>query len=502
MNKAINALSARLSYGANDRLITDNPSRGFVETLAGVYEKARNALEYRADNLVRRAAIERILRRRMFLDKNPETLCEDLLTELRWARYLSESEVRATKKTNLVKVLSKYTSYTGHVISAEWIVKIASAEIEEFFNLNRDYNQFTFFAFQVIKQKIAITDENLDLLTYFAVDKVYAGSDDEQIAYHIISLAGSNIDSAKLEEGWQLFNLAKLNKLLPKINKFTRRQMPPMVLLRDIYFYSPKDFKVVIENQEKFLPRAKEVLDNQLTQMSGKIRTAGIRSIIYVFLTKMVLAFGLEVPLEILIYGQLNKLSLTLNTIFPPLLMWITTAQIKVPSNREREALVQRTWYIVENFDSLKNEDDILVPESSENKTNLAYYVFSTIYTIFFIGIFVLIYYLLGLLGFRFFSKLIFIFFLTVIAFFAYRIAQIAKVYSWKDTGKEKSSLGDTIALPILTIGSLLSQGLSKLNFLAFALDFILEAPFKLILGFIDDWVQFLSRKKEEQILE
>jgi hypothetical protein len=278
--------------------------------------------------------------------------------------------------------------------------------------------------------------------------------------------------------------------------------MPPLVLLRDIYFYNPKDFKTIIENQEKFLSSAKEVLSNQLTQMAGKIRTAGIRSIVYVFLTKMVLAFGLEVPLEILIYGQLNKISITINTIFPPLLMWITTMQIKVPSNKEREALVQRTWYIVENFDNLKNEDDILIPQNSENKTSIAYYVFSTIYTIFFIGIFVLIYYLLGLMGFRFFSKLIFIFFLTVIAFFAYRIAQIAKVYSWKDMGKEKSSLGDTIALPILTIGSLLSQGLSKLNFLAFALDFILEAPFKLILGFIDDWVQFLSRKKEDQILE
>jgi hypothetical protein len=118
------------------------------------------------------------------------------------------------------------------------------------------------------------------------------------------------------------------------------------------------------------------------------------------------------------------------------------------------------------------------------------------------VGIFVLIYYLLGLLGFRFFSKLIFIFFLTIIAFFAYRIFQIAKVYSWKNQGRESSSLGDMISLPILTIGSLLSQGLTKLNFLAFAFDFILEAPFKLILGFIDDWVQFLSMKKEEQILE
>jgi hypothetical protein len=497
MNKAIAALSQRLSFGVHNHSDKEESSFGFVETLAGVYEKARNALEYRADNLVRRAAIERILKRRMFLDKNPESLASDLLLELKWARYLSREEIKTTKKPELIKILTKYTSYNGHVIPAEWIAKIASAEIEELFDLNTDYNQFTFFAFQAIKQKIAILDENLDLLTYFAVDKIYAGSDLEQIIYHIIGLAGKNIDSQKLEEGWKLFNLAKSSKLLPRISKFVRRQMPPLVLLRDTYFYAPSDFRSTIQSGDKFIPKAEEVLNNQLELMSGKIATAGVRSVIYVFLTKMVLAFGLEVPFEILIFGQLNKLPLVLNMVFPPLLMWFTTMQIHVPTIKERTDLVQRTWYIVEHFDDLKNEDDILIPENSQNKAGLSYYIFSTLYTVFFIGVFVLIFYLLGLIGFKFFSKVIFIFFLTVIAFFAYRISQIAKVYFWKNQGRESSSLLDTIALPILTIGSLLSQGISKLNFLGFVFDFILEAPFKLILGFVDDWVNFLSMKKE-----
>jgi hypothetical protein len=500
MNKAILALTSRLTYGAMSQDKNEEFSHGFVETLANVYEKARNALEYRAGNLVRRAAIERILRRRMLLDKNPGTLSQSLLTELKWARYLTGEETN--KKENLISILQKYTSYQGNVIPNEWIVKIASAEIEALFNLNRDYHQFTFFAFQAIKQKVKITDENLDLLIYFAVDKIYAESDIEQIAYHIVSLAGKNINSEKLEEGWKLFNLARESKVLPRINKFVRRQMAPLVLLRDIYFYKFDDFKTIIESQEKFLSRAIDVLENQLEQMSGKISTAGIRSVIYVFLTKMVLAFGLEVPFEIFFFGNLNKIPLILNMVFPPFLMWITTMQIKVPSEKEREILVQRTWYVVENFDQLTNEDDALMPEKAENKASLIYYIFSIIYAALFIGIFALIFYVLGLIGFSFFNKLIFIFFLTIIAFFAYRISQIARSYFWKSREGEGSSITDMVSLPILTIGSYLSQGLSKLNFLGFVFDFILEAPFKLILGFVDDWVQFLSVKKEEQLLE
>ncbi|HKB88870.1 MAG TPA: hypothetical protein VKC53_04480 [Patescibacteria group bacterium] len=502
MNKAVSALLARLSYGTNDYSKDEDFSHGFVETLANVYETARNALEYRADNLVRRAAIERILKRRIFLDKNPESLSSDLLLELKWARYLPREKVEKGKKEELIKILEKYTSYKGTVIPPDWIVKIASAEIEDLFNLNRDYNQFTFFAFQVIKQKIAIPDENLDLFVYFATDKIFAGSDNEQIAYHIISLAGQNIDSQKLEEGWKLFNLARESKLVTKINKFVRRQMPPLILLRDMYFYAPSDFKNIITSKDKFIERSEIVLKNQLEQMSDKISTAGIRSIIYVFLTKMILAFGLEVPFEIFFYGSLAKLPLIINIIFPPLLMWITTMQIKVPGTKEREALVHRTWYVVENFDQLKDEEDILIPEVAGGKTSLGYYIFSVLYAVFFVGIFGLMFYVLGLIGYRFFSKLIFIFFLTIIAFLAYRISQIAKAYFWKDQGREKSSITDMIYLPILTIGSQLSKTLSKLNFLGFVFDFILEAPFKLILGLVDGWVQFLSIKKEEQILE
>jgi hypothetical protein len=272
--------------------------------------------------------------------------------------------------------------------------------------------------------------------------------------------------------------------------------------LRDIYFYSPNEFKKIISNKEVFQKRAEEVLDTQLEQMSGKIATAGIRSVFYVFLTKMILAFGLEVPFEIFVYGHASIFPLALNLTFPPVLMWLTTMQIKLPSKKEKTALIDRTWYVMENFDLLKDERDVLRNSESDGVHGLGYWVFSILYFAFFIGVFWVIYYALGRIGYTFFSKLIFIFFLTIIAFFAYRISQIAKVYSWKGTENQNATLFEIISLPILAIGSRLSQGLGKLNFLAFTFDFILEAPFKIILGFIDSWVQFISAKKEEQIIE
>jgi hypothetical protein len=317
-----------------------------------------------------------------------------------------------------------------------------------------------------------------------------------------LKLAGENTTKEMFKEAWRLFQLAKTNKNVSRIGKFVRRQMPPLVLLRDIYFYKPLDFKEVVADSTKFKTRAGEVLKIQLEQLSGRIRTAGTRSVIYVFLTKMILAFGLEVPLEIFFYQHLHGLPLAINLAFPPLLMLFATTQIKLPSKKEEEDLIARTWTIISNPDSLKMEDDILIDTDSDQEKGLGWWFFSILYGICFVGVFALIFFALGKIGFTFFSKTIFIFFLCVIAFFAYRIIQIANVYSWKNNGREKSSFSDILAIPILAIGSRLSQGLSKLNFLAFAFDFILEAPFKLILGFLDDWVQFLSLKKEEQIIE
>ncbi len=499
-NKPLTALIAKLTYGSTLRSKRDNPN-GLIETIAGVYEKARNALEYRADNLVRRAAIERILKRRIILNKNPKSVTESLVKELRWARYLSIDEVGSDKKAKLEKIITKYIDYLGGKAPQEWVIKIASAEIEELFNLNTDYKQFTYFAFQVLRQKIELNDPNIDLLVYYAVDKTYAESDDEKSAYHILGLAGTDVSREKFEEAWDLFNYAKRNNKVAQIVKYVRREMPPLILLRDVYFSDPAKFKEIISSPEKYKEFSAEVLNGQIGRLTSRINTAGFRSVLYVFLTKMILAFGMEVPFEIFFYGTVDRIPLAINLLFPPFIMWASTVQIKLPNQKSREILVERSWDILENFENLKNEDNNLKRKDEEAPKNLLYYIFYSLYIAFFVAVFGGIIFILNEIGYTLFSELIFLFFLTVIAFFAYRISQIAKIYSWTKTPSRPNVL-EIVSIPILTIGSRLSRGLTHLNFLAFTFDFILEAPFKLILGFFDDWVQFLSVRKDEQIIE
>jgi hypothetical protein len=56
----------------------------------------------------------------------------------------------------------------------------------------------------------------------------------------------------------------------------------------------------------------------------------------------------------------------------------------------------------------------------------------------------------------------------------------------------------DFFFMPILSLGKVFSEGVSKLNFFTFIFDFIIEAPFKLIIEVIEEWISFVKQKKEE----
>src|SRR3989344_855825 len=136
MHPAVKIFLDQLSYGGKvDGGLRDD-DKGVVSILARVYEKARNALEYRADHLVRRAAIERILKRLMVYEKNPSELAKLLLTELKWARYVSVTELEQVDEAKLALTLERYINVTDPGVPREWLVGVASAQIEEMFNLN------------------------------------------------------------------------------------------------------------------------------------------------------------------------------------------------------------------------------------------------------------------------------------------------------------------------------------------------------------------------------
>ena len=51
--------------------------------------------------------------------------------------------------------------------------------------------------------------------------------------------------------------------------------------------------------------------------------------------------------------------------------------------------------------------------------------------------------------------------------------------------------------MPIILAGKWLSNGFSKLNIFVFIFDFILEAPFKILVEIADDWTKYVREQRE-----
>jgi len=507
MNQVSSNFTDTLSMGKIEAEAKENEVNDPVRVLAKAYEVARNAMEYRADHLVRRAATERILKRQIIFEDDPAKIAETLVQELKWARYISDIRKESKIVAEIASIIEKYKHSLKVFQDREWLFGLISAEIEELLNPNTDYHKFTTFAFHVIKAKVNLKNiNNLDLLLYTAVDKVYSQSDEEQVSFHIMKLIRSqtedeaNLTTEKLiSETYKYYLMTVHNTTLNRLAVFIRKQIGPLVLIRDTYFSKPEEFPRLLEDKNMFRDAAEKVLREQLHKMRSRLNRATLRSLIYVFLTKMLLVLLVEVPVERILKGSGNLFTLLINLIFPVAFMWILTARIKLPTKKDQETLIDASVATI-----FTNQEDIpedqMLSTLSQKSSQVMFVIYYLFYGLLFIFIFAGLIALLTWLRFSFISMIIFIFFLSLVTFFAFRIKQTAMVYLYKPRVRGAYSFAENLMLPIVTLGGMVSQGVSRLNFLVFVFDFVLESPFKIILHFLDKWFAFLNIKKDEVV--
>jgi hypothetical protein len=52
--------------------------------------------------------------------------------------------------------------------------------------------------------------------------------------------------------------------------------------------------------------------------------------------------------------------------------------------------------------------------------------------------------------------------------------------------------------VPIVAVGKLLSENFSRLNVMVLVLDFIIEAPFKLVVQIAEEWTKYVRERKDD----
>jgi hypothetical protein len=486
-----------------------------VSSLAVAYEAARNAVEFKSEHLIRQAAIVRILRRRLFLGESSERVAPLLIRELIWARYLKDNSVPVAKIDKIEDIINKYRvafTLTKEKELSEWLLNLAGCEIERNLAPNPYPQLIINFVAGSLQPKIKIAsvdDEKIkDIQVYIAVERAFAKNSNIFITFHLLEAVfprwfaeGSKDSKGSFPE--LLSAKTEIDRYLQfslgvEVKREVARMVAPFNVIREMVIRDPQGFLKSVEDKSEFEKVAHELLAKLYAENKGKSVRASTRSIIYIFLTKMVFAIALELPFDVFL-GRTDYLALGINLVFPPALMFLLNARIVTPDEENTKKIIEK----IEEYVYSDKPPAVTVVGKRKAAASIFEQIFLMIYSILFIGIFVFIIWGLNKLNFNVISQGIFIFFLCVVSFFAYRVRSISRDYVYEEPkGGFFSSLVDFLFLPIVRVGQWLSGQIARLDLLGFVFDFIIEAPLKAFLEVIEEWVHFVRAKKEEIFTE
>lgn len=494
-----------------------------VSFFAIVYEKVRNAIEYRDDHLVRRAAIERITRRRLSLNARGEGEGENILKELLWARYFAQDSMSEKDIVNLQNIVDTYISLKGAIIPGrdsktakyldDFLYDMMTCEIEEVLSqdLAQRENIFTYFIFQTLKDKIQVQDlekelQNAYLLT--AIERTYQKSDISYQRYHLFQVFYDPLGktektklteiSSKLPQIFEKIDDTLKNPMIDRLSRFVKKQLPPfLILFSMIKIKKIDEMKNILTDKAKLWAEVDTLCRKKYASTQSRLRGLAIRSIIYIFVTKMVFALILEGPLSQYFYNHIDWFSIGINSIFPPILMVFIILTSSIPGVENTRRIFQRIVDIVDSDQSFETKIVLMAKRMKPRKPILQIGL-----SIFYTGTFVVTLYVIWLilksLNFNFISQAIFLFFVSTVAFFSHRIKLVTSEYKLVEKDSFFTPFIDFFFMPILAMGKFFSNEVAKLNFFTFIFDVLIEAPYKLLIEIIEEWISFTRKKKEE----
>lgn len=490
-----------------------------VSFFAFLYEKARNAIEYREEHLIRRAAIERILKRRLLFNNSGQAIAEALIRELLWARYLKNSTVPESRIDSTQKIIDKYLFLRRQLIPGrtikeqkvleQFILELLTCEVEEVLAPAPQREAFNNFVYHSIVSQVTLFGKKIEseknILVYIAVEQGFAKSDTPLIRYHLVKillpeLIGANIECVHASlpyfmEVYKHIEATLKNPFLEKLRRFIKRNAAPYLILRDLIEAYPKEINNILRSRDLLRYKVDEMCRKRYAETKAKLTRAGVRSVIYIFLTKMVFALLLEIPVDRYLEQRIDYVPLTINIIVPPFLMFLVVALTSIPGEENTKRVLEKLSLIINKESRFEKT---VIKTRVVPRRPLLTFGFSILYLLAFLLSFGLIFFTLSAIKFNIVSQLIFIFFASMILFFGYRIRQTAKEYLLVEKESIFSPIVDFFMLPILSVGKWLSNEISRLNIFIFIFDFIIEAPFKAIFEIGEEWINFVKTKKEE----
>jgi len=490
---------------------------------ATVYEGVRNVIEEEQAHLLRKRAIKRILKRMKALENpNPEKVSRDLAREIIWAKYLQNVHLPASKTKYLTVILKKYsalaTEYkkmhkkelTGSL--RDFLYSLIAIEIERTFIPHNAQDVLIELQYNFLKNKGILDETKLPkgqeaIQTYIASHRANIKSDDEIILFHLFYLKfpywGTPNQSQLMTVAKYLDNcygeIHSYLKHIPSKKRYKEviKQSIPFKILDKVIKTDPKSAASFVENEDERNRKIEQICGFEYQINKSVLARTIIGSIIYIFITKILLALFIEVPYELQTHGEVNYITLAINILFPTFTMFVVANSFSIPNKENTEQIKKMISAIV----SVDRSDDVVAFDQIAAMGTKSKYAFKIIYYSISTLIFAGIVFLLNLLNYNPVGMVIFLIFFSTIFFMANKLRNTASELKVVNTSPSVfSPLIDMLSLPILILGKYLSEGAARLNLFVLIFDYLIERPVKNSIKGFEQWNDYIRETKEEII--
>ena len=487
------------------------------ESMALLYEKVRNLIEYKDDHLIKRNAIERILKRNLLIEFRRENFTEQFLEELAMSGYLERGRISESLRSRIKNTIAKYQGAIRAVNvyeSKRWLVSMASCEVEEILFPNPARFALVRAMRETVKERIKVKDmkkmkeSEKDIQIFLASMRSIAKPDNAMLNFVLFKVYFPDWFQEKIQEE----KIAKMLVGLPELIRSIRKKISSPVsvkigvalrkyavffnILYEMALGNISKIERIVANPEslKFAVQiaSSEVYDQEMRKFRKRMR----RSLIFLIITKIILAVAVEYPYDLYVVGRVAMTPIIINLFLPPLYMIALSMTVRRPSE-ENSALIAKG---VEEIAYGGGEKPIAEIRMQEIETFSDWAL--NLFFILTYGIsFGLAIWILSILKFNWLGILIFLFLFSVISFFNALVRQpVRELLIAREKEGLIGMLIDTLSMPFVRIGKWMSVNFSRINVFIFLFDVIIEAPFKVVIRFIREWAGFIRRKKEEVI--
>lgn len=507
----------------------------FASRFAILYEKVRRVIDWKDENLVRRTAIERALKRRMIskladigllADITADKVASPLVYELVRSGHFKNDGISKARIGVVQEALNKYIYLLSDGMSASglglldvkdrvqfynWILEIAACEIEEILAPPLKETALMTFMTDTINSKLRIhpadeiTPEDQWLQTYIAVHRSLYNLDDPIVSYNILKhrfpkwLTNEQSDieelSLSVEDIW---NQIEEDLTYPKASEFYRvceAQDAVFLILGDVLeklMRKPDKMPGYFKNWENLSKVIKGVYNERVSTLKSRLRRSAVYSTLSMFLAGGVSLFLFEVPLAKLVYGEFQPLAVLVDLAIPAALMGFLVLLISPAGKGNYNALLKAFKRMMYPLEKPTHYEINLVKRRQWLK-NLVFVFFYLLTTVVSFGFVYWIFYIADV---PWTSLYIDTANVALVVFAALVIKQKSKEVTMEENAGLADFLIDLFSIPLARLGQWLASKWKEYNFVSVFFTAIVDVPIVTIVEVIEDWRSFLKEKK------